>query len=180
MLVLDDLHWADRPSLLLLEFLARELGDSRLLLVGCYRDTELSRQHTLADTLAQLSREPVFRRQVQSGLGQDDIAQFIEATTGVQLNQELTSVLYAHTEGNPFFMTEAVRLLAESGELTAEQIGTSEGLRIPEGVREVIGRRVGRLSDLCNQVLTTASIIGREFDFKLLTSLIVEGPSPPG
>ena len=68
MLVLDDLHWADRSSLLLLEFLARELGESRLLLVGCFRDTELSRQHPLAETSARLSREPVFRRQVLGGL----------------------------------------------------------------------------------------------------------------
>ncbi|MCI0860280.1 MAG: DUF2791 family P-loop domain-containing protein, partial [Chloroflexi bacterium] len=144
MLVLDDLHWADRSSLSLLEFLGRELGESRLLLVGCYRDTELSRQHPLAETLAQLSREPVFRRQVLRGLGQDELGRFIEATTGVQLSQELTDILYAHTEGNPFFMTEVIRLLSESGELTAEHIGTHEGLRIPEGVREVIGQRLNR------------------------------------
>ena len=71
MLVLDDLHWADRASLLLLEHLTRELGESRLLLVGCYRDTDISRQHTLAETLAQVSREPVFRRQSLRGLEQD-------------------------------------------------------------------------------------------------------------
>ncbi|MCI0787679.1 MAG: ATP-binding protein, partial [Chloroflexi bacterium] len=82
MLVLDDLHWADRSSLLLLEFLAREMGSSRLLLVGCYRDTELSRQHPLAETAARLSREPVFRRQVLGGLGQDELGRFVEATTG--------------------------------------------------------------------------------------------------
>jgi predicted ATPase len=63
MLVLDDLHWADKPSLLLLEFLARQMADCRLLVVGCYRDMELSRQHPLSESLAQLSREPVFRRQ---------------------------------------------------------------------------------------------------------------------
>jgi predicted ATPase len=62
-LVLDDLHWADKPSLLLLQFLARQLAGSRLLLVGCYRDVELSRQHPLSEALAQLSREPVFQRQ---------------------------------------------------------------------------------------------------------------------
>ena len=172
MLVLDDLHWADQSSLRLLEFLARELGDSRFLLVGCYRDTELSRQHTLADTLARLSREPVFSRQVLRGLGQDELGQLIEATTGVQLSQELTGTLYAHTEDNPFFMTEVIRLLSESGKLTAEHIGTPEGVRVPASVREVIGQRLNRLSDLCNQVLTTASIIGREFEFKLLSNLI--------
>ncbi len=145
-LVLDDLQWADRSSLLLLEFLARELGDSRLLLVGCYRDTDLTRQHPLSDTLAQESREPFFRRQVLRGLGRDELSQFIKTTTGVPLSQELTNTLYAHTEGNPFFMTEVIRLLSESGELTGENIGTPEGLRIPEGVREAIGQRLNRLS----------------------------------
>ena len=171
MLVLDDLHWADRSSLLLLEFLAWELGEPRLLLVGCYRDTELSRQHPLADTLAQLSREPVFRRQVLRGLDQEELGQFIEATAGVQLAQELTGALYAHTEGNPFFMTEVIRLLSESGELTGGHIGTT-GWRIPEGVREAIGQRLNRLTEQCNEVLATASIISREFDFRLLNALI--------
>ena len=69
MLVLDDLHWADQPSLLLLEFLAREMGGSRLLVAGAYRDVELSRQHRLSQTLAQLSREPVFRREVLLAFG---------------------------------------------------------------------------------------------------------------
>ena len=172
MLVLDDLQWADQSSLRFLEFLARELGESRLLLAGCYRDSELSRQHLLAETLARLSREPVFRRQVLRGLGQDELGQFIESTTGVHLSQDLTDTLYAHTEGNPFFMTEVIRLLSESGELTANYIGTPEGLKVPEGVREVIGQRLNRLSELCNQVLTTASIIGREFEFRLLNSLM--------
>ena len=171
MLVLDDLHWADRSSLLLLEFLTRELGDTRILLVGCYRDTELSRQHPLSEALAQLSREPVFRRQVLRGLGLDELGQFIEATTGVQLSQELTGTLYAHTEGNPFFMTEVIRLLSESGGVTASHTNTPGGLRIPQGVREVIGQRLNRLSEQCNEVLTTASIIGREFDFRLLNIL---------
>ena len=139
MLVLDDLHWADNSSLSLLEYLARELGESRLLLVGCYRDTDLSRQHPLAETLAQLSREPVFRRQTLRGLGQDELGQFIEATTSLQLSQEVTGTLYAHTEGNPFFMAEVISLLSESGERTSGRLESPEGLRIPEGVREVIG-----------------------------------------
>ena len=171
MLVLDDLHWADRSSLGLLEFLARELGESRLLLVGCYRDTELSRQHPLSVTLARLSREPVFRRQVLGGLGQDELGQFIEATTGVQLSQELAETLYDHTEGNPFFLTEVTRLLAERGDLEQQDVSRLRDIRIPESVREAIGQRLNRLSEQCNQTLTTASIIGREFDFKLLITL---------
>ena len=65
-------------------------------------------------------------------------------------------------------MTEVIRLLSEGGELTAEHIGTPVGLRIPEGVREVIGQRLNRLSARSNEVLTTASVIGREFDFQVL------------
>ncbi len=171
MLVLDDLHWADQPSLRLLEFLTRELEASRLLVVGCYRDMELSRQHPLSETLAQVSREPVFRRQVLQGLDQQDTVPFVQATTGVQLSQELAETLYDHTEGNPFFLTEVISLLAERGELESQDVSRLRDIRIPEGVREAIGQRLNRLSEQCNQALTTASIIGREFDFKLLIAL---------
>src|SRR3712207_2226802 len=72
-LILDDLHWADKPSLLLLQFLARELGDSRMLVVGTYRDTDLDRQHPLAEALTSLRREPVFERLPLAGLGEEDV-----------------------------------------------------------------------------------------------------------
>ena len=137
MLVLDDLHWADKPSLLLLQFLARQLQGCRLLVVGCYRDVELSRQHPLSETLAQLSREPVFQREPLRGLSQDETGQFIEATAGIQPSKGLTEDLYSRTEGNPFFMTEVVRLLLERGLLAeAEPVGP-QCIRIPEGVREL-------------------------------------------
>ena len=173
MLVLDDLHWADKPSLLLLQFLAQEMAGSRLLVVGTYRDVELSRQHPLSETLAQLSRSATggFQRVLLRGLDQEDTAQLIETSAGIEPTAGLVEALYSHTEGNPFFMTEVIKLLSESGELTADHIGTPEGLRIPEGVREVIGQRLNRLSQQCNEVLTTASVIGREFDFRLLNIL---------
>ena len=123
MLVLDDLHWADKPSLLLLEFLAREIGASPLLVVGTYRDVELSRQHPLSETLAQLSRELVFQRQSLRRFSQEDTQHFIEASTGIRPSQELVETIYAHTEGNPFFTIEVIRLLSEQGELTAEETG---------------------------------------------------------
>jgi len=170
LLVLDDLHWADQPSLLLLQFLARQMEESHILVVGTYRDVELSRQHPLSETLAQLSRQPVFRRELLRGLGQETTRQFIQAASGIEPQQGLVDTIYAHTEGNPFFMSEVVQLLSERGELTAGPL-ESEGLKIPEGVREVIGQRLNRLSDLCNQALSTASVIGREFDFRLLLAL---------
>jgi DNA-binding CsgD family transcriptional regulator/tetratricopeptide (TPR) repeat protein len=167
-LVLDDLQWADKSSLLLLQFLARQLGGSRLLVVGCYRDVELSRQHLLSEALAQLSREPEFRRVLLRGLSQGDSEPFIQAMAGIQPPQRVMETIYTNTEGNPFFMKEVVRLLSERGELTAEEVGGPRGIRIPEGVREAIGQRLNRLSEPCNQTLTTASVVGREFDFKVL------------
>ena len=168
MLVLDDLHWADRSSLLLLQFVAREMSRIRLMVVGTYRDVELSRQHPLSETLAQLTRQPVFQRELLRGLSYGDTGRFIEATAGIRPAPELVETIYAHTEGNPFFMEEVVRLLSESEELTS---GDIQVLRIPEGVREVIGQRLNRLSGQCNETLTTASVIGREFDFRLLAML---------
>ena len=171
MLILDDLQWTDRASLLLLQFLGREIGESRLLIVGIYRDVELSRQHPLSETLAQLTREPVFRRELLTGLSQEDTGRFIEASAGIRPPQELVDTIYGHTEGNPFFMTEVVRLLSEQNKLTTEGTVDFSSISIPEGVREVVGQRLNRLSEPCNEILTTASIIGREFDFKLLDAL---------
>ena len=144
--------------------------------MGTYRDVELSRQHPLSETLAQLSRSAGggFQRVLLGGLDQEDTGRLI-AGAGIEPTAGLEEALYAHTEGNPFFMTEVIRLLTESGELTAERIGTPEGLRIPEGVREVIGQRLNRLSDQCNEVLITASVVGRDFDFNLLSRLSGEG-----
>jgi DNA-binding CsgD family transcriptional regulator/RecA/RadA recombinase len=176
LLVLDDLHWADKPSLLLLQFLAGQLEGSRLLVLGCYRDVELSRQHPLSEALAQLSREPVFRRQPLRGLSPEDTGHFIEATAGIRPPPRLLEAIYAHTEGNPFFMAEVVRLLSERRELMTEEVGGPRGIRIPEGVRDVIGQRLNRLSEQCNQALLTASVIGRDFDFQLL-SLLSSGAS---
>ncbi len=86
-LVLDDLHWADRPSLLLLEFLVRQIAESRILIIGCYRDTELTRHHPLPETLAKLSREPVFKRLSLRGLSQEDFNLFIKNLPGAKLPQ---------------------------------------------------------------------------------------------
>jgi predicted ATPase len=114
-LVLDDLHWADRSSLLLLQFLSQQVGDSPLLVLGTYRDVEVNPQHPLSVTLAQLSREPLFRRQSLGGLSLEDAGQFMALTAGIRPTQQLINTVYARTEGNPFFTAEVVRLLSERG-----------------------------------------------------------------
>lgn len=173
-LVLDDLHWTDQPSLLLLQFVARELGNSRLLLVGTYRDMELSRQHQLAETLGELTRERLFQGVLLRGLSQEDVERFIEVATGVVPPGGLTQAVHTQTEGNPLFVTEVVRLLVQEGELAADTAGNRDSwtVRIPEGVREVIGRRLNRLSQRCNDTLTIASVIGREFALDQIKPLI--------
>ena len=173
-LILDDLHWADKPSLLLLEFLALELAGSRILLVGTYRDIELSRDHPLVRALGEMTRERLFQRVVLRGLTQQDIGRFIELTTGSPPPLGLAEAVHSQTEGNPLFVTEVVRLLVQEGELTRERVGKGEAwaLKIPAGVREVIGRRLSSLSQRCNQTLSIASVIGREFTLEQLLRLI--------
>ena len=185
-LMLDDLHWADKPSFLLLEFLARELAGVRLLVVGTYRDVELSRQHPLAETLGELNRSAAggLQRVLLRGLAPEDIARFIEIAAGITPPQGLVSAVHTQTEGNPLFVTEVVRLLVQDRALTpdpspsgrGETEGRGEGeswtVRIPEGVTEVIGRRLNRLSQRCNETLTIASVIGREFELRQLAPLI--------
>lgn len=166
-IVLEDLHWADRSSLLLLEFIAHEVMRSQLLLVGTYRDVELTRRHPLHHALGNLVREAVCQRVELGGLTPQEMKDFVEVTAGVSPTPALMRTIYQRTEGNPLFVGELVSLLRQEG-MENEQ---SLSAHIPEGVRAAIGRRLNRLSEGCNQLLTTASVIGREFDFRLLAAL---------
>jgi tetratricopeptide (TPR) repeat protein len=175
-LMLEDLHWSDKPSLKLLEFVARELANSHIMIVGNYRDMELNRRHPLSITLGELSRERLFDRVLLRGLQKHDVRRFIEVAAGIDPPDSLVDVVHTQTEGNPFFVTETVRLLIQEGDITAGaglEGGTSSWeVRIPEGVREVIGRRLDRLSERCNEVLTIAAVVGRQFRFGVLMNLI--------
>ncbi len=166
-LVLDDLHWADEPSLRLLRFVARRLAHTGLLLIGAYRDVELGRHHPLADTLGDLAGIEGTRRVALRGLGPQGIADYIELTAGVDRPPpELAEAICEQTGGNPFFIGEVVRLMAAEGRL-----GEAEGRRqvtIPQGVREVVGRRLDRLSDAANEVLRIAAVCGREFRLEVV------------
>ncbi|MBW2386467.1 MAG: protein kinase, partial [Deltaproteobacteria bacterium] len=167
-LVLDDLHWADKPSLLLLEFLARGLAASRILVLGTYRDVEISRQHPLEQTLAELARTRAAERVLLRGLTDDDVARFVELTSGRTPPAALVEAVYRETEGNPFFVHEVVRLLQSDGRLDDPDSVASWSVEIPQGVRQVIGRRLDALSAECNRVLTIGSAIGRDFEVRVL------------
>ncbi|MEE8346318.1 MAG: protein kinase [Dehalococcoidia bacterium] len=171
-LILDDLHWADKPSLLLLQFLARELRGARLMVLATYRDVELRRHHPLSQTLAELSREGLSQRILLRGLTERDVARFIEITSGITPPEALVEAVYRETEGNPFFVNEIVRLLVADGRLERPEEVKSWSVTIPQGVREVVGRRLDHLSEECNGVLTVASVIGREFGLDALERVI--------
>jgi len=172
LVVFDNLHWADAPSLRLLEFLGPELVDSRILVVGTYRATELSRRHPLSNALGALARTPHFVRVNLGGLSAEEVQVFI-AATGTTVPAGLATTLHDQTEGNPLFLREIVRFLEQRGALAAGSDGAEavspSAIRIPEGVTEVIGRRLNLLSAGCNEVLTLASVIGRDFTWEVLT-----------
>jgi tetratricopeptide (TPR) repeat protein len=171
-LVLDDLHAADEPSLLLLRFVAREIGANRLLMVCAYRDVDPALRDPLGEALAELLREPQAIHISLAGLTERDVAEYVERATGVEPAASLVAAIHTETEGNPLFMAEVVRLLAAEGELGEPDAR----LRIPAGVRAVIGRRVGRLSESCRDLLVSASVMGREFGLDALAEL--SGLSP--
>ena len=157
LLVLDDLHWADKPSLLLLQHLARELAHLPILVVGTYRDTDLVRTHPLSESLAALNRDPGFTRLPLRGLSDTEVAQYIRTAANVEPDPPLLARIVEETEGNPFFLAEVVNLLTEEGRLAR---GHSAEFAVPEGVREALGRRLDRLSEDANVLLATAAIVG--------------------
>ncbi|WP_426398130.1 ATP-binding protein [Ralstonia sp. R-29] len=167
LLVLDNVHWADASSLRLLEFLAPDLCGSRILLLVTYRDVELSRQHPLSATLGELARQPRFERLRLGGLTHAETADMMQLAGGATFAPALVDAIHAQTEGNPLFVGEMTRLLAQE----SSSGGAGCALRIPEGIKEVIGRRLNRLSARANKVLTAAAVIGRAFEFRLLTAL---------
>ncbi len=170
--VLDDVHWADGPSLALLEFLASDLADTRLLVVATYRDTEVEVDDPCFAALARLAREPSTRRLVLGGLSPEHCARWI-AATGVQGDHAaLGEALYRETHGNPFFVGELVHLLA--GEDGAGKAGDAR--RIPLGVREVIARRLDRLGDDCRVSLAVAALLGDTIDAGLLADVLDDAP----
>ncbi|MGH7860450.1 MAG: ATP-binding protein, partial [Candidatus Binatia bacterium] len=166
--MLDDLHAADLPSLVLLQFLAAELDGTRILAIGTYRRPEARRTPEVGPVLANLGRTS--RRIALGGLAERDIALLIETSAGIAPAAELVSAVHRVTEGNPFFADELVRLLAAEGRLNSpEALGAK--LRLPDGVREAIRRRLAPLPHKCQELLTLAAVADHEFDARLLQAV---------
>ena len=176
-LVLDDLQWADAGSLELLRHLITSDQPMAVLVLGTFRDTELSHFHPLLQTLAVLQRQVKVTRLELTGLDNTAVEALMEAMAGYALDEvgvDLARAVHRETDGNPFFATEVLRHLSETGAIhqdsasRGEVIDEIEDVGLPGSVKEVIGARIGRLGVVAGRMLSTAAVIGRDFDLDLL------------
>lgn len=179
--VLDDLHWADKGSLLLLRHLVGQGDLERVLLLATYRASDITRRHPLSDALADLRRVDGVERIDLTGLEQEDVIELMQAAAGHELDDDgvaLAGEIVRETDGNPFFVAEILRHLNESGAIALGEdgrwhlVGSLEELGLPESVREVVGRRIEGLDPDAGRVLRAAAVIGQEFDLELLARVL--------
>jgi tetratricopeptide (TPR) repeat protein len=177
LIVLEDLHDADRGTLEMLTHVSRNVAGTRLLILGTYRDVEVDRSHPLSAALAELRRVSTYGRVLLRGLNADEVRRMMESITRQSIPWGLAEAVHRQTEGNPLFVQEVVRYLVEDG-LIARKEGqwrptkdTPLEMSIPEGLRDVIGKRLSLLSPECNQLLSVASVIGREFALENLKAV---------
>lgn len=175
-IVVDDLHWADGPSLALLQFLARELHTARISIVVTYRDADIEPRGPVAKCVKALRRGAGVTQLPLRGLVPTDVRALVESTEGRSVPAAVLERIVGDTEGNPFFVEEMLRNFEEGRSLEED---ADDGLaRLPEGVRDVISHRLGRLSEDCQEALVAAAVIGREFELPLLERVTHVGRAP--
>jgi len=176
LLVLDDLHWADGGTIVLLRHIGRLAASSAILIVGAYRDVELDRSHLLGEALSVLRRETGYERVVLKGLDRKHVGELLETIAAREIPEPFRNAIAEETEGNPFFIREILLHLVETGKLHHQEgrwtskYSVAE-MGIPEGVRQVIGRRLSRLSPQTNQLLATAAAFQGTFRFDIATAV---------
>ncbi|MGH2942772.1 MAG: BTAD domain-containing putative transcriptional regulator, partial [Solirubrobacteraceae bacterium] len=184
LLIVDDLHWAARPTLLLLRYLLRRDRPLRLLILGSYRETELNASNPLSQLLADLRRDSRVERLSIGGLSEPEIASLLQVTLGESLDQptsELAQQLNAQTAGNPFFIGAMLAHLCESGAIICKDgrsslDATTAQFHVPTGLRPVIAQRITRLSEPAQRMLRVAAVAGPTSSFRLLERALGEQP----
>jgi DNA-binding CsgD family transcriptional regulator/tetratricopeptide (TPR) repeat protein len=174
LLVIEDGHWADAATLLLLRHLARA-GTARVLLLATFRDTEAEVPEALSETLAELRRHDIVRLRL-AGLSADEVAEFVRRAGGGELGpepRELARVVRDLTDGNPFLVCELWRALIETGTVelgdgTIRVTRPPAELGSPESVREVVSQRLSRLAPRTTDLLELAATAGAEFDLDVV------------
>ena len=180
LLVLDDLQWADQGTLLLLRNLVLDVRPAPMLVLGTYRDSEVPRAHPLAQLKADVMRDREIEVVELGGLSDGEAADLMESLLGRLLAPDVARTLRRETEGNPFFLEEVVRHLEELGAVSDPEDLRRAGARVdelgvPRRVKELVARRVQRLSPASSDALRVASVIGSEFGLDLLATVLDEG-----
>jgi DNA-binding CsgD family transcriptional regulator len=176
LLCLDDLHWADNATLLLLEHFGRRLNEAPVLIVATYRDTELDVTRPLSRTMEQFMRDGVTQRLDLRRLPREEVRTLLAALGQPEPPETLVETIDLETNGNPFFIREVFEYLQEVGRLFDGNGSWRGDFRpggqdVPQGVRLVIGRRLERLSEACRDTLALAAVLGRSFDYQVLRIL---------
>jgi class 3 adenylate cyclase/tetratricopeptide (TPR) repeat protein len=176
LLVMDDVHWADEPTLLLIEHMASLMRDIRVIGVGTYRDVELDVARPLAATIERLLRDRLIDRISVKRFDRDGVATMLEALAGRPAPEAVVRAVFDETEGNPFFVEEVFRHLVEEGKVFDAEGNfksdlTVDELDVPESVRLVVGRRLERLGPESQKVLAAGAVVGRGFPFSLLEQI---------
>jgi DNA-binding CsgD family transcriptional regulator len=169
--VVEDVHWADGPTLLLLRHLARAAADARMLLLATFQDTQAEVADEVSEALVDLRRPEGVAPLGLSGLSDEEVAEFVRQAAGGDPDEDLPELAHAIselTDGNAFLMTELWRTLTESGapeiaNRTERLTGTLAELGTPESVREVVSRRLSGLTSSTTEVLEAAAVAGPEF-----------------
>src|SRR5262249_4758618 len=175
LLLLDDVHAADPPSLRLLAFLARELRGTPVLVVCAHRDAEVRAAPAVAEALAEAARDGV--AVPLAGLPEPDVARFVEARAGVRASPTVVAALHQQTGGNPFFLDEMVRLLVAEGRLTPRGVAATVRVGVPIRLHDTLERRLAPLSPACRQLLELASVIGLECGVRQLAAVARSSPA---
>jgi DNA-binding SARP family transcriptional activator len=176
LIVLDDLHWADEPTLLLLRHLLTDARPERVLVVATYRDTDLLGAAALTETLADLRRTDGVRLLTLAGLAEHDVSELITALTEEHDVSKLARAVRDETDGNPFFVVEVVRHLTETGGLVDPAAAPGDVRDLPPSVREVVSQRVRALGVDVADTLSAAAIVGLEFSIDLLSDVLDVAP----
>jgi DNA-binding CsgD family transcriptional regulator len=181
LVVLEDLHDADRGTLDLLLYVARNLHGARILVLGTYRDVEVDRAHPLSAALTELHRARNVARVQLHGLSTDEVHQLLAETSKQIVPQPFAELVQRQAEGNPLFVRETLRFVIEAG-LVERRDGALRRVddqslagRIPEGLRDAVVKRLSRLSEGTNRVLSVASVNGRDFQLDVLNRILA-GP----
>lgn len=173
-LVIDDLQWADPPSLELTVHVARRIPALNALLIATYRDVDPAPDGRLTETLAALGRLPGRLHVRLGGLNRDEVAEFMAHEAGGEAPAGVVDVVWARAAGNPFFVGELTRLLVAEKRLTADAAGAA----VPWAVRQVVERRLARLPDETRRLLTVAAVAGLDFDLRVVAAAAGVGIDP--